>query len=67
VFIAPLHGNVRGADHRKHRSSIVARVRFCGNVFAKPLPINELFRLSGVTSQYCGLLLKSDDNNDHFT
>jgi hypothetical protein len=36
--------NERSADHRKHRSSIVARVRFRGNVFTEPLPSNELFR-----------------------
>jgi hypothetical protein len=48
VFAAPLHSNERGADHRKHHSSIVAR----GNVFTEPLPINEIFRLSGIMSQY---------------
>jgi hypothetical protein len=52
VFTAPLHYNARGGDHRKHRTSRVARVRFRGNVFSEPLPSNELFRLSGVMSQY---------------
>jgi hypothetical protein len=52
VFTAPSRSNERGADHRKLRSSIVARVRFQGNVFTEPLPSNELFRLSGVMSQY---------------
>jgi hypothetical protein len=66
VFTAPLRTNAHGADHRKHSSSIGERVRFCGNVFTEPLPSNELFRLSGVMSQYCELLLKSDGNNDHF-
>jgi hypothetical protein len=34
-------------------SSIVPRICFRGNVFAEPLLSNELFRLSGVMSQYC--------------
>jgi hypothetical protein len=33
VFTAPLRSNERGADHGKHSSSTVARVRFRGNVF----------------------------------
>jgi hypothetical protein len=37
VFTAPLRSKERGADHRKHRSSIVARVLFRGNVFSEPL------------------------------
>jgi hypothetical protein len=53
VFTAPLRSNEYGTDHRKHRSSTVARVRFHGNVFTEPLPSNELFLLSGVMSQYC--------------
>jgi hypothetical protein len=52
VFTALLRRNERGADHIKRRSSIVERVRFRGNVFTKPLPSNELFRISGVISQY---------------
>jgi hypothetical protein len=52
VFSAPLRSNERGADDRKHWSSIFARVRFRGNVFAEPFLSNELFRLSGVMSQY---------------
>jgi hypothetical protein len=40
------------AGHTKHRSSIVARARFRGNVFTELLPSNELFLLSGVMSQY---------------
>jgi hypothetical protein len=48
VFTAPLPSNKRGADHRRHRSSIVARSL---NVFTEPLPSNELLRLSGVMSQ----------------
>jgi hypothetical protein len=52
VFTAPLRSNERGDDHRKHRFSIVARVRYRGNVFSEPLPSNELFWLSGVMSQY---------------
>jgi hypothetical protein len=52
VFTAPLCSNELGADHRKHRSSIVAGVRFCGSVFTELLPSNELFRLAGVISQY---------------
>jgi hypothetical protein len=52
MFTAPLRSNARGADHRKHRSSITARVHFRGNVFTEPLPSNELSRLSGVMSQY---------------
>jgi hypothetical protein len=49
---ALLRSNERGVDHRKHRCSVAARVRFRGNVFTEPLPSNELFRLSGVISQY---------------
>jgi hypothetical protein len=52
VFTAPLRSNARCADYRKHRSSIVARVRFCGNVFTESLPSSEQFRLSGIMSQY---------------
>jgi hypothetical protein len=52
VFTAPLHSNPRGADHRKYLSSIVARVRFRGNILTEPLPSNELFVLSGVMSQH---------------
>jgi hypothetical protein len=52
VFTASLLRNARGADHRKHRSSIVACVRFRGNVFTEPLLSNELLRLSGVISNY---------------
>jgi hypothetical protein len=52
VFTAPLRSNERELDHRKHRSFIVAPVRFLGNVFTERLPSNELFRLSGVMSQY---------------
>jgi hypothetical protein len=52
VLTVPLRSNERDADRRKHRSSIVARVRFCGNVFTEPLLNNELFRLSGIMSQY---------------
>jgi hypothetical protein len=48
MFATPLPNNERGAEHRKRRTSIVAG----GNVFAKPLSSNELFRLSGVVSQY---------------
>jgi hypothetical protein len=50
VFTAQLRSYARGANHRKRRSSIVARFHFRGNVFTGPLPINELFRLSGVMS-----------------
>jgi hypothetical protein len=52
MFTSPLRSSERGADDRKHRTSIFARVRFRGNVFTEPLPSNELFRLSGVMSQY---------------
>jgi hypothetical protein len=52
VFNAPLPSKERGADHRKHRSYIVARVRFYGNVFTEPLLSNKPFRLSGVITQY---------------
>jgi hypothetical protein len=38
--------------HRENRSSIVARIRFRGNVFTELLSSNELFRLSGVLLQY---------------
>jgi hypothetical protein len=48
VFTTPLRSNARGADHRKHRFSIIARVRFSGSVFTGPLLSNELFRLSGI-------------------
>jgi hypothetical protein len=58
VFTAPLHSNERVADHRKHHSSIVARVRFRGSVFNESLPSNELFRLSGVMSQYYVLYIE---------
>jgi hypothetical protein len=40
VFTAPLGSNERGADHRKHRSSIVARVPFRVNVFTELLTSN---------------------------
>jgi hypothetical protein len=46
VLTAPLRSNARGADHRQHRSSIVARLHFRWNVFFEPLPSNEIFRLS---------------------
>jgi hypothetical protein len=52
VIITPLRSNEHGADLRKHGSSIVARVRFRLYVFTEPLPSNELFKLSGVMSQY---------------
>jgi hypothetical protein len=52
MFTLPLRSNERGPEHRKHRSSVVAHVRFRGNVFTEPLPSNELFRLLGVMSQY---------------
>jgi hypothetical protein len=52
VFTAPVRSNERGADHRKHCSSIVACVRFHGNVFTQPLPSRELLLLLGVMSQY---------------
>jgi hypothetical protein len=52
VFTAPLLSNTRGANHRKHRSSVVARFRFSGNVFTEPLLSNKLFRLSGVMPLY---------------
>jgi hypothetical protein len=48
MFTAPLRSNERGADHIKHRSSIVARVRLSGKVFTEPLLSNVLFRHSGV-------------------
>jgi hypothetical protein len=51
VFTAPLDRNRLGTDHRKHCSSVVC-VRFCGNVFTEPLPSIEVFRLSGIMSQY---------------
>jgi hypothetical protein len=47
IFITTLHGPCR-----KHRSSIVTRVHFRGNVFTEPLPSSELFWLSDVISQY---------------
>jgi hypothetical protein len=40
------------ADHRKHRSCIVASVHFHGNVFTEPLLSNEIFRPSGIMSHY---------------
>jgi hypothetical protein len=52
VFTAPLLNNARGEDHRKHCSSVVARIRFRGNVFAEPLPSNRLFRFLDVMLQY---------------
>jgi hypothetical protein len=39
-------------DHRKHRSTIVARMRLCGNMVTEPLRSNKLFRISVVMSQY---------------
>jgi hypothetical protein len=59
MFTAPLRSNERGADHRKHCSSIVASVRFREYVFTEPLPSNELFPLSGVMSQYDGKNLQA--------
>jgi hypothetical protein len=50
VFAVALRNNESGADHREHCSSIVARVRFRGNVFTESLPSNELFQLLGVIS-----------------
>jgi hypothetical protein len=41
VFTAELRNNARGANHRKHRSSIVACFPFCGSVFTGPLPSNK--------------------------
>jgi hypothetical protein len=55
MFTAPLLSNARGADHRKHRSCIIAPFRFQGNVLAEPLPSSELFTLSVVMS-HCSLL-----------
>jgi hypothetical protein len=52
VFTALLHNNEGGADQRMLRPSIVASVHFRRNVFAEPLPNNELFLLSGVMSHY---------------
>jgi hypothetical protein len=52
MFTAPLRSNERGVDHTKHLSSIVEHVHFRENMFTEPLPSNELFRLSGVMSQY---------------
>jgi hypothetical protein len=59
MFTAPLRSNDRGADHRKYRSSIASRVRFRENVFTEPLASNDLFRLSGVMSQYDGKNLQA--------
>jgi hypothetical protein len=50
--MTPLRSNARGADHRKHRSSIIAHVSFRENVFTEPLHSSELFRLSGFMSKY---------------
>jgi hypothetical protein len=52
VFTATLRSNEREVDNRKDSSSIIARVRFRGNVFTELLPSSEPFRLSGVMSQY---------------
>jgi hypothetical protein len=57
VFTAPLRSKESGADHRKHRSSIVVHVRFRGNMFTEPLHSNELFRLSGVMLLYVYICL----------
>jgi hypothetical protein len=62
VYTTPLHSNVHGADHRKHRSSVVARIHFHGNVFTNPLPSSELFWLLGVRSQYIIFLLNATWN-----
>jgi hypothetical protein len=51
MFTATLRSNENGADHRKHRSSIV-RFRSSGKMFTEPLLSNELFRLSVIMSQY---------------
>jgi hypothetical protein len=59
VFTATLTSNARGAGHSKHRSSIVALVRFCGNVFTEPSPGNEIFRLYRVMSQYICIYITS--------
>jgi hypothetical protein len=52
MFTAPLRSNERSADHTKHSSLTVARLRFRGIMFIEPLPSSELLRLSGVMSQY---------------
>jgi hypothetical protein len=52
LFTAQLRSNKRGANHRKHRSSMVARVRFRWNVFTETLPSIKIFQLLGVMSQY---------------
>jgi hypothetical protein len=52
IFTTPLHSNEHDTDHRKHHSSIVARIYFHRKVFTEPLPRNELFQLSGIMSQY---------------
>jgi hypothetical protein len=57
MFTAPLRSNERGPDHRKHRCPIVARVRFCWNVFTELLPSNKIFWLPGVMSKYVLLAL----------
>jgi hypothetical protein len=59
VFTTPLHKNEHSTDHRKHRSFVVACILFCGGVFTKPLPSNELFQLSGVMSQYFKLMCEN--------
>jgi hypothetical protein len=59
MFTATLLSNAHGADHRKHGSSIVARVRFGGSVFTELFPNNELFWLSGDMSHYlCNFLIE---------
>jgi hypothetical protein len=59
VFIAPLPSNARGADYRKHRFSIAARVRFRRNVFTEQLPSNTCFSSSTVLAlgKYATILL----------
>jgi hypothetical protein len=45
------------AQIAENTALLLLRVRFRGNMFTEPLPSNELFRLSGVMSQYKALSL----------
>jgi hypothetical protein len=53
VFIAPLHSNKHGTDHKRKNTALLLLHTFTSiGMFTEPLPMSELFQLAGVMSQY---------------
>jgi hypothetical protein len=58
MFLAQLHNKKRGADPQNTPLFYFCVHSLPLGCFNRPLPSNELFRLSGVMSQYLTLLLR---------